>query len=239
MSEREAEGPGAWEIGRQGRRQAAGSECKTLSTMRRALGLSGDRQLAADTKQQRRGDEQASRAVASEELDPCSVSARGCEGCVPCHEGSRQSFRECEVCRIVRRDVVPELPDPGQQHVVRIATQGQRGEVLKRLGAPRGVELRGERVSAEDLGHSEIQQVGSVQRLSVGKEAIGRSDAGRRIQQYLDHSRGVDHDHRCSRSALTALAGGTRVMTGARWAIRFRSSATVGRSAARRTSASR
>jgi hypothetical protein len=29
------------------------------------------------------------------------------------------------------------------------------------------------------------------------------------------------------------------VMTGARWAIRFRSSATVGRSAARRTSASR
>ena len=238
MSEREAEGPGAWEIGRQGRRQAAGSECKTLSGMRRALGVAGDRQVAANVKLQRRRGAGA-RGEASEELDPCSVSARGCEGCVPCHEGSRQSFRECEVCRIVRRDGVPELPDPGEQHVVRIATQGQRGEVLKRLGASRGVEFGGERVSAEDLGHFEIQQVGSVQRLSVGKEAIGRPDAGRRIQQYLDHSRGVDHDHRCSRSALTALAGGTRVMTGARWAIRFRNSATVGRSAARRTSASR
>jgi len=103
----------------------------------------------------------------------------------PVSRGSRQSFRECEVCRIVRRDGVPELPDPGEQHVVRITTQGQRGEVLKRLGASRGVELGGERVSAEDLGHFEIQQVGSVQRLSVGKEAIGRSDAGRRIQQDL------------------------------------------------------
>ena len=85
--------------------------------------------------------------------------AGGGAGRIPCHEGSRQRFREREVCRIVRRDGVPELPNPGQQHVVRIATQGQRGEVLKRLGAARGVELRGERVSAQDLGHFEVQQV--------------------------------------------------------------------------------
>ena len=78
--------------------------------------------------------------------------AGGGEGRVPCHEGSRERFREGDVCRIVRRDAVPELPDPGQQHVVRIATQRQRGEVLKRLGAARGVERRGERVSAQDLG---------------------------------------------------------------------------------------
>ena len=57
MSEREAEGPGAWEIGSVGDRetgQEAGSWQRTLSTMRRALGLSGDRQLAANVKLQRR-----------------------------------------------------------------------------------------------------------------------------------------------------------------------------------------
>ena len=42
-------------IGRQDSEQAAaGSERKTLSAMRRALGVAGDRQLAADTKRQRR-----------------------------------------------------------------------------------------------------------------------------------------------------------------------------------------
>ena len=126
---------------------------------------------ASGAREAGRGGEQASRAVASEELDPRGVSAGGGEGRVPCHEGSRQRFREGDVGRIVRRDVVPELPDPGQQHVVRVATQGQRGEVLQRLGAARGVELRGERVSAQDLGHFEIQQVGSVQRWTQRSQA--------------------------------------------------------------------
>jgi len=137
----------------------------------RVIGSTGDRQSGRD--------DQAARAGASEELDPRGVSAGGCQSRVPCHAGSRQSLREGDVCRIVRREGLPECPDPGQQDVVRIATQGQRGEVLQRLGAARGVELPGERASAQDLGYLDIQQAGGGERLSGGKKAVGRSAAGR------------------------------------------------------------
>ena len=75
-----------------------------------------------------------------------------------------------------------------------------------------------------------------MKRFSSREEAFSDPDSGRRIEEHLDRRGGVNDDHRRSRSALTAFAGGTRVMTGVRRTRRALSSATVGRSAVRRTS---
>ena len=78
-----------------------------------------------------------------------------------------------------------------------------------------------------------------MKRFSSREEAFSDPDSGRRIEEHLDRRGGVNDDHRRSRSALTALAGETRVTTDLRCASRALSSATVGRSAVRRTSWSR
>ena len=71
----------------------------------------------------------------------------------------------------------------------------------------------------------------------VGVEKpFGHLNSGRSIQQHLDHDRGINNNHRPSRSALTALAGETVGVTEGRWARRLLNSAIVGRSATRRTS---
>ena len=71
----------------------------------------------------------------------------------------------------------------------------------------------------------------------VGVEKpFGHLNAERIIQQHLDDNRGINNDHRPSRSALTALAGETVGVIEGWWARRLLNSAIVGRSATRRTS---
>jgi hypothetical protein len=60
----------------------------TASRDRAAGGVEAQRYREAAERLKRRGGERALRVVASEELDPRNVSARGSEGRIACHEGS-------------------------------------------------------------------------------------------------------------------------------------------------------
>jgi hypothetical protein len=49
-----------------------------------------------------------------------------------------------------------------------------------------------------------IEKMGCVKRFVGVKQPVGYVVSPGVFEQYLDHERGVNHDHRLSRSALTA-----------------------------------
>ena len=93
-------------------------------------------------------------------------------------------------------------------------------KVLKRLQTASGVEIPGQRIAAKNLGHLQVQEMGSMKCLAWDEKTFGNSGTIRRPEQNLEHRRSVNNDHRRSRSDLTALAGGTRGVTAVRWASR-------------------
>jgi hypothetical protein len=155
---------------------------------------------------------------------------------VPSHERGAERLRESDVGRIVGSDVAAQLPDPGQQDVMGIARQRQVRQVHEGLPPAAGLELSGQGITAEDLRDFEIENVRRMEALSGLEKPFGNARRGRCVEQDLQDRRGVDDDQRASRSALTAFAGARRGTTAVRSAIRWRSSAGVGRSATRRAS---
>lgn len=104
------------------------------------------------------------------------------------------------------------------------------------------VRLRSDRLRVTPgQSYEVIQQEGQVliRRAGDTEEPQGYQGSGRCIEQHLQQGGGIHDDHRLSRSALMAFAGGTLAITGGRWARRFLSAATVGRSAMRLTSSMR
>ncbi len=100
----------------------------------------------------RRRRENSSRTGRSDEFDPCVVSGgRGQRG-IAGKKGSSESFGEGEIGRVVGGDGVSEFPDPGQEEVVRIASEREVGEVFKSLQATSGFEFAGNCVAPKDLG---------------------------------------------------------------------------------------
>ena len=82
----------------------------------------------------------------------------------------------------------------------------QRPEVLERRGRRAGVELALAHVAPEGLGDLDVREMGRVEaRLGVGDARSDRASQAR-AQQELDESRGVQHDHRESRSARITSA---------------------------------
>jgi len=119
---------------------------------------------------------------------------------------------------------------------MRVSCQRKIDKIFERLKPPSSIKFTGPRVPAQDLRDFDIKKVGCVKGFGGVKKPFGYLNAGRSIQQHLDHSRGINNDHRPSRSALTALAGETVGVIEDRWARRLLNSAIVGRSARRRTS---
>lgn len=117
-----------------------------------------------------------------------------------------------------------------------ISLERQVAQVFERAISTLLAERAGEGVAPQDLGHFEIAQMRSVERLAGEEEPFGyvRRVAG--AQEQLEDRGGVDDDRARARSARTARAGETRVTAEGRLASRRRSSSRVGRSAMRRTS---
>ncbi len=108
--------------------------------------------------------------------------------------------------------------------------------VAERFTAAFTLNLARGRVSAKNLRHFDVDQVRRVKCLSHSEDAPLHGRRCARAQKNFEGSRSIDDDHRPSRSARTARAGGTAGRAGERPASRARSSSTVGRSARRRTS---
>jgi len=119
---------------------------------------------------------------------------------------------------------------------MRVSGQWKIDKVFKRLEPPIGIEFTGPRIPAKDLRNFDIKEMGCVKGFVGVEKPFGHLNSGRSIQQHLDHDRGINNDHRPSRSALVALAGEIVGVIEDRWARRLLNSAIVGRSATRRTS---
>ena len=145
-------------------------------------------------------------------------------------------FGEGDVNGVVRCDILTQFPDPEQKEIMRVSGQRKIGKIFERLEPPSGVKFTGPRISAKDLCDLDIEEMGCVKGFIRGEKPFGHPNSGRSVQQHLDDGRGINNDHRPSRSALTALAGETVGLKDGRWARRLLNSAIVGRSATRRTS---
>ena len=119
-----------------------------------------------------------------------------------------------------------------------MGVSGQRkiDKIFERLEPPSSIKFTGPCIPAQDLRDFDIEEMGCVKGFVGVEKPFGHLNSSRSIQQYLDHGRGINNDHRLSLSALTALAGETLGATEGRWASRLLNSAIVGRSATRRTS---
>ena len=98
-------------------------------------------------------------AAASDQIDPCALDNGGCQGRIAGHERSPGGFGEGERDRVVRRDVVAELPNPRQEKAVRVAHERKVREVFERLKTSDGIELARSRVTPEHLGHLKVQEM--------------------------------------------------------------------------------
>jgi hypothetical protein len=78
-----------------------------------------------------------------------------------------------------------------------------------RLEPPSSIKFTSPHIPAKDLRDFDIEEMGCMNGFVGVEKPFGHLSSGRSIQQHLDHDRGINNDHRPSRSALTALAGET------------------------------
>ena len=74
----------------------------------------------------------------SEKLDPGSVAWSRRETCITSHERSGKGLSEREIRSVVGRQGMAQLPDTEEEHIMRIAVEGQVGQIIqRRLGTLR------------------------------------------------------------------------------------------------------
>ncbi len=172
----------------------------------------------------------------SHEFDPRVIRGSRGERRITSQQRCPKRFGEGDVNGVVRCDIMTQFPDPQQKEIMRVSGQWKIGKIFERLEPPSGVKFTGPRISAKDLCDLDIEKMGCMKGFIGVEKPFGHPISGRSIQQHLDDGRGINDDHRPSRSALTALAGETVGLIDGRWARRLLNSAIVGRSATRRTS---
>ena len=155
------------------------------------------------------------------------------------HYDSGEGKRQRHIDRIVGRYIMPQSPDAPQQEVVRVTVQREIQQIVQGLATAPGFDPTARSIAAQHLHHLDIDQMGRMQRLLWAEQAVPHSASGRCAQQHFQKRRGVDHDHRESRSARIASSGDRWGSVAGRFSRRSRSSAKLGRSATRRNSASR
>ena len=74
-----------------------------------------------------------------DQLDPGAVRWCGSETCIASEQRGVEGCCQGDVCGVVRRKIVTEIPDPRHQWFVRIAQDGHRELILDRLLSPLGV----------------------------------------------------------------------------------------------------
>lgn len=124
-----------------------------------------------------------------------------------------KGFCKSNISCVIRGHVVAEFPDSRQKQVMRITGNWKIAEVFYCLKTPGCAEFSSKRITTKDLGNFDIEQARCMKRFLSVEKPLNYSGSRRRIEQHLDQGRGVYNDHLRSLSTLTALAGGTLVVT--------------------------
>ena len=145
-----------------------------------------------------------------------------------------ERFSQRQIDGIISAEIVPKFPYAGQKNIVWMSPQRKDRQIDKHGPTAIRVHLSRHRIPANDLGDFDIDQVRRMKSMTATEQLPPDGLCRRRTQQHLDQRRGVDDDHRLSRSARTARTGSTEGVTTVRLSNRARISSIVGRSATSR-----
>jgi len=177
--------------------------------------------------------------AASRHLDARPNPRRRSKPSVPRKERRAEDLGQGDVSGIVGGEVLPQLPNPQGERVMRPTAQAECGEIVERFARPFGRNLPGGRVAPQDLKDLEVEKMRRMQSLAVLKQTLFDGSRGWRAKQDFEDGGSVDDDHLELRSSRNMRAGFRAGETGLRPARRARSSLTVGRSALSAISARR
>jgi len=175
----------------------------------------------------------------SNDLDVCMMTGRRRKFSIAGEHWRIERLCESHVNGIIGRQIIAKFPYATEERKVRIPSQGEFGQIDKRIFSARRSDDSLRHLPSQHLRHFHVEQVRRMQLLRFRKNACLHSNPGSRLKQPLDGGRCIEHDQWESRSVRTARAAETVVRPGSRRWRRSRISSSVGRSASFRISASR
>ena len=172
-----------------------------------------------------------------EHLDGACDRRGGCEASVSGQQWAAQRLGECDIARVVRRDVRSKLERSNHERPDRISGDGKRPEIGNRILEPAIAQIAGEPPPSQDRNGLYIDEVRSRCISDRFKPSTGGTARRFVIADDVCQYRGIDNDHRRPRSSCrssTAVARPTRPPD--RSAIRASTSFIVGDCATRASS---
>ncbi len=149
-----------------------------------------------------------------------------------------ESLRECDKGRVVGRHVVPKLPHPVRQGDVRVAEDGQIGEVHSCIRRTIVAECSSQHQPVESVLELHVEKVRRME-VTVAENTVDETWDSGLSRQDADDGRRINHDHGRSRPERTASTMSSMSAPPERDSARRITSATGGRSASRVMSASK
>ena len=113
--------------------------------------------------------------------------------------------------------MIPQILCPRQKEVVRVTPQRKIGQIAHCRAALRAIDLPARRVTPQNPGNFDIDQMGCVKRLAGVEQTRLHSAAPLERNNTSINAEAPTTNHNRSRSARTASAGGTAESTEDRW----------------------
>jgi len=149
---------------------------------------------------------------------------------------SIKRFCQGNVCRIVRADILAQLPDPLEESEVRVSNDREIGKKSQRDCCAIGRDNSARNKSSNCVHDLNVEQVRRMQRIFVLENKSFDADPGQRAEHDLNESGSVDNNHLVFRSARITSAADSGRTIGSSCCKRLRISSIVGLSAISRIS---
>jgi hypothetical protein len=139
--------------------------------------------------------------VELKQLDGHGVAGCRREPAVARKQSSAKFFGKRDVGRIVGRQIMTELPNPGQQNEVGIPSHSQVEQILDRLIGARRCNRAFPHQTPQDLADLQIEEVRGMQGFVLRVKSVLNPLPRRGLKQPVNGGRGVEDDHRGLRSS--------------------------------------
>jgi len=120
------------------------------------------------------------------------------------------------VHRVLRRDIVPQLPGTAQQVGVGMAANVEIDKVMQCLLRSVGTYVASPYQASESLSDFDVQQMRRMECVVAVEQPRLDSRAEWGLEEKLQQGRRIDDDHARSRSSRMTMAAGVFKMTGDR-----------------------
>src|SRR6185437_3445187 len=182
---------------------------------------------------------QPRKAATLKQLNHSCTTRSSSEPAVTRKQRRAQLFRKYDVGCVVSGKIVTAPPDLRQQHEMGVSRDAEVLQIKHCILSAARRNGSFPRQAPQNLRDFKIKEVRRMQRFVARIDAVFNALARRCLKKPVHCGRGIENDHRISRSSRTMRAESTSTETGFRWCRRSRNSASVGRSAISLISASR